>query len=342
MCFTIDQIDQACGLLLLNEFNTFIYHCKKCANEFDSGTDLESHILSEHLDDKEHIENVFDEIFVDDFDRKSDDCCVEREMENYLATGTVLIKHEPKSESIELESESETTPDTDDTYDPPEDIKKEKKPSRVGKKRSKVAKNPNVRMYYCDMCPDNSFTLKSNLKNHMKLHIEKRLRKKCPICNKLPMNFEKHMRLNHTVARPYKCDYCEKTFRSNINRESHQRSHTGETPYLCSNCGKAFRSLASLYRHQIRMHSIQLPHPCTQCDRRFINPSSLKEHFYAFHSDDRPYKCEVCGNSYSTKKYLRTHKLFHGDKKFQCGHCNTFFYTSGTRRFHEKTIHNIV
>lgn len=51
MCFTVDQIDRACGLLLLTESNTFVYCCKQCQCEFESGSNLEVHILTEHEDE---------------------------------------------------------------------------------------------------------------------------------------------------------------------------------------------------------------------------------------------------------------------------------------------------
>lgn len=55
MCITYDQIDEACGFLLLRELNTFVYCCKVCRGEFETGTYLESHILSEHEDDKSGV-----------------------------------------------------------------------------------------------------------------------------------------------------------------------------------------------------------------------------------------------------------------------------------------------
>lgn len=55
MCFTFDQIEQACGFLLLGEFNIFVYCCKICRSEYASGPLLEVHILSEHSDDKTNV-----------------------------------------------------------------------------------------------------------------------------------------------------------------------------------------------------------------------------------------------------------------------------------------------
>lgn len=55
MCLTMDQFEQACGFLLLNEYNEFVYYCKRCQSEFKSGSFLEAHILSEYHDNKRNI-----------------------------------------------------------------------------------------------------------------------------------------------------------------------------------------------------------------------------------------------------------------------------------------------
>ncbi|XP_055303253.1 zinc finger protein 700-like [Sitodiplosis mosellana] len=409
MCFTVDQIEQACGLLLLNEFNTFVYCCKKCQCDFDSGPNLEVHILSAHQDDKSHIENVFvnDDIFMDDFDRNSEDSselqvekCAEMDAVSFVL-GLIDIKTEelksmnkfdekceqprqdtsveekPNEEKVEKrkrgregrqkreekdeeeqeEEEEEQNPtdedfvldnfssesssESDDSYGPPFFIGP---PQPIKKRAYNRTIDPNGKVWYCDMCPNVRFKCKANLQLHMKRHIENRLRKPCPICKKKPKNYERHMQMNHTVSHPYKCDYdnCNKAFKSNTNLHIHQRLHTGETPFLCPRCGKAFTSLNSQQRHHKRVHSDKLPHPCKECGRTFICPSQLQDHIHSFHSGARPHVCETCGKSYATKKYLRTHKQFHGEKRWQCRHCDKKFYTNETRRFHEKTIHNVV
>lgn len=46
-----DQNNRVCGLVVLNEFNAFVYFCKICQREFESGLDFEAHIRSSHQDD---------------------------------------------------------------------------------------------------------------------------------------------------------------------------------------------------------------------------------------------------------------------------------------------------
>lgn len=99
MCFTRDKFELACGFLLLGEFNTFLYCCKKCEREFDTGNNLELHILAEHEDDKIHVESMFvnDDIFVDDIDGR-------RTRKRLISVELVDIKTEvePPDESDEI------------------------------------------------------------------------------------------------------------------------------------------------------------------------------------------------------------------------------------------------
>lgn len=77
MCFTIEQLEQACGLLLLNEFNTFIYCCKHCQREFVSGSNLEAHIWSEHQDDGKNVYEHGD-VFVEEISFEPTSSGIER------------------------------------------------------------------------------------------------------------------------------------------------------------------------------------------------------------------------------------------------------------------------
>lgn len=299
MCFTIDQINRAFGILLLSEANTFIYCCKLCPREFVAGVELETHIRFEHDDnDRKPLESIFVNNFISDSGQSDVLQQPENKVESkFIASVENYILPDVRAENISLsditkpadlvgtesirksmrmraklpgkaETQQRTANERENNCQTPADTvptnstaqflskievneirsstghdkriqgtdrdnrdcdEKSKCQGQSSTKQVKVKQNlnhekPHKGVVYCDMCPDVTFSTLEILKAHMKRHVVNKVRKPCPLCSIRPFNMDKHMRIAHIEAKPYKCNFCDATFRHNVGRVSDPNS----------------------------------------------------------------------------------------------------------------------
>ncbi|XP_039192498.1 zinc finger and SCAN domain-containing protein 12-like [Crotalus tigris] len=181
-----------------------------------------------------------------------------------------------------------------------------------------------------------SFSMKSNLNVHQKMHTGERSYE-CIECGKSFIrkeNLKLHERI-HTGERPYKCMECGKSFTQKGNLNLHERIHTGDRPYKCMECGKRFIRKESLNLHE-RIHTGDRPYKCMECGKSFTQKGNLNLH-ERMHTGDRVYKCMKCGMTFTRKGPLNRHKRVHtGDRPYKCMKCGKSFTREGHLKLHER------
>ncbi|XP_055914992.1 zinc finger protein 836-like [Eupeodes corollae] len=193
--------------------------------------------------------------------------------------------------------------------------------------------------FQCPHC-DETFELKSHLKNHERKVHSFSTKIQCHICNKgmysketyeahmnvhngLPayqcnicekafnqkVHYNYHM-LNHKNERNNICDVCQKGFISTGDLKTHMRSHTDERRYKCDICDKRFRAHTHMVNH--RYSHFEKQFECPVCFQKYMSPNTLKTHFKDVHSSEVPFECEFCEKRFKRKHHLQAHYRTHG------------------------------
>ena len=143
-------------------------------------------------------------------------------------------------------------------------------------------------MYNCDWlgCSHSSPAV-TEVKKHRRKHlIDENLLVKCKDCNKYypPKYLEQRHYLVHQEGRNFKCEVCEKSFKTLEILKVHARIHGPDDE--------------------------RYTHSCEVCGRKFTQKANLESHM-RIHTGDRPFKCEFCSKSFSQKGNLDEHRRTH-------------------------------
>eukprot|EP01083_Nonionella_stella_P277297 942659_1 len=110
--------------------------------------------------------------------------------------------------------------------------------------------------------------------------------------------------------RKFKCNLCEKCFKSRSCVKQHLRSHNDERPCQCNLCGKSFKSHWNLKEHHMT-HSDERTYKCNLCDKSFKFRSRLNKNQRRTHTHERPVSCNLCYKSFKSNGEMKQHLLMH-------------------------------
>ncbi|XP_020657153.3 uncharacterized protein LOC110083223 isoform X1 [Pogona vitticeps] len=217
---------------------------------------------------------------------------------------------------------------------------------------------PVSKTYICDYCGF-VFHREEHLQYHKAVHFQDQ-----PHENMTDEDLEEGAMLSvvqpshGSVLKLFKCHQCAYTTNSFSNLQVHFSVHTGEKPFKCQECDKSFKTSSHLKRHSV-LHWWK-PHKCESChfisstveelklhqercngeepERKRLRSSALKcdiaekhtnmakgkeDAFKSQYLDSKLFKCEQC--DYVTKKssHLKHHKFRHHHLKLlTCGSCD--------------------
>ena len=191
--------------------------------------------------------------------------------------------------------------------------------------------------------------------------IKKKMRRVCPKCNhKFTSNYLMfhHLKTVHKVAKPHKCEHCDKCFKTSTELTVHRGTHPEIAPHACNICPMRYKSKLFLQKHRDLTGHFETAdtvpykrkeYQCQKCKKLFLWYHSFKSHVTNFEGgcsrdDDHPI-CKCCGEAFENQSHLKQHfvsqhKEFSVDnqvgiKKSPCPVCNKMLDSYGLK-YHKK------
>ncbi|XP_045121768.1 zinc finger protein 184-like isoform X2 [Portunus trituberculatus] len=177
-----------------------------------------------------------------------------------------------------------------------------------------------------------------------------------------------HKYQDHASAFTFKCNECERRFRTGRMLSSHKWGHRYGT-HQCPVCRLKYRQVDQLKRHLLTVHPEIEGYSCKFCSTMLKNYSTYVAHLKFKHPkeagyDKRPVRCRLCGESFAHKvqwqyhmrnhtrslqtcgicgisiKNLEIHMNLHTrEKKYECRECGAVYHNKASFHFHVKRVH---
>lgn len=187
-------------------------------------------------------------------------------------------------------------------------------PSRL-KDHQKVAHAPQD----CELCPDVSFTSKTDLFAHIKEYHNSHPNFCCPIAS------------------------CSRTMRSKSDLNRHHKQHASvKYPPTCYLCGEVCVNKVRLWNHLTSaQHRAAIPLTCGVCFKYIPSTEELIQHVESFHPRalNAPDTCRICAKTYSSVYKVMTHFAKCHPEYYACKDCLQVFKSKRELQEHSERGH---
>ena len=138
----------------------------------------------------------------------------------------------------------------------------------------------------------------------------------CDICGKIVKSksiLERHKQQVHENFRPFKCNYCEESFKNHNSLACHigEKHDSSVKKFKCDKCDFSTAYHKSLRQHHQDRHEKNRQFPCHICPYVSVRKETLRTHIRQVHEGYRPYKCKFCPKGYTCLRELRKHIEVH-------------------------------
>lgn len=99
----------------------------------------------------------------------------------------------------------------------------------------------------------------------------------------------------------FKCDMCSVRGRM-ADYKAHMAEHYRNRPFKCEHCNKMFKTVTDVERHTNATH-LRSVHKCTICEKNLYSDRDFKNHMRN-HEIPEPFKCGFCDFIYADGKWL--------------------------------------
>ncbi|XP_030024554.2 zinc finger protein 28 [Manduca sexta] len=196
-----------------------------------------------------------------------------------------------------------------------------------------------LRPFVCNIC-HKGFTQQSSLQSHQEgKHKDYKVEATCEYCGKhLKGRTRVYRHLKMHTDNQVQCEVCKKTLKSKQYLKQHMKRHSNIKAYACEVCASTFYTSADLANHKRSLHNKEKKYKCEKCNYLSYRACTIKKHLAKHTATNIP--CLICGMFVDNAEEFVVHQRRHFDKKYECPHCNSKFYSKKNLGRHVRVKHN--